>query len=378
MRYDLVIVGGGLWGSSAARAAIAAGAGSVLLLEAGIGLAQESSAKSGGILTDLLPDPDDQALVTRSRALYQEAMAASGDSSILLPLGMLTLAEGDQVASLVRRRDDLTNRGVGVELLDRAEVVRRHPQLDRLTDNVSALWAPGDCHVNPQAYSQQVTAQSRSQGLEVRTNCRVSRLSLDSGKRAILTADGESYQADRILVTAGTWSRRILNTADLDLPLLPYRVQLASLQLAEPHQLPLVWHLPSDVYLVPDGREGLLAGDGTRLFEFDPDDYRQTGDEEFELNVATQLLQLSSLGDQAGLRSSWAGLAGGTPDRRPLLGRVTEGVFVACGDNGIGVMRGPAIGELAARVALDLAAAPGLRPDRLPPEPFEIRPGFTL
>lgn len=378
MGYDLVIVGGGLWGSSAARAAVSAGMRSVLLLEAGIGLAQESSAKSGGILTDLLTDPEDQALVSRSRVLYQEALDAGGDPSIMRPLGMLTLAEGEYVGALARRRQDLNDRGVAFELLDGAEVAVRHPHLDRLADDAMALWTPSDCHLNPNAYAQQVVAQARPQGLDVRTNCRVERLDIGSGQLSVRTDSGETYQASRILVTAGTWSRRLLRTADLGLPLLPYRVQLASLQLAEPHRLPMVWHLASDVYLVPDGDESLLAGDGTRLSEFDPDDYQQTGDEEFEVNVATQLPQLSSLGDRAGLRSSWAGLAGGTPDRRPLLGRVAEGLFVACGDNGIGVMRGPAIGELAALVALGLATAPQLRPDRYPPGPFEIRAGFTL
>jgi len=376
--YDLVIVGGGLWGSSAARAAVSAGMRSVLLLEAGIGLAQESSAKSGGILTDLLTDPEDQALVSRSRVLYQEALDAGGDPSIMRPLGMLTLADGEYVGALSRRRQDLNDRGVAFELLDGAEVAVRHPHLDRLADDAMALWTPSDCHLNPNAYAQQVVAQARPQGLDVRTNCRVERLDIGSGQLSVRTDSGETYQASRILVTAGTWSRRLLRTADLGLPLLPYRVQLASLQLAEPHRLPMVWHLASDVYLVPDGDESLLAGDGTRLSEFDPDDYQQTGDEEFEVNVATQLPQLSSLGDRAGLRSSWAGLAGGTPDRRPLLGRVAEGLFVACGDNGIGVMRGPAIGELAALVALGLATAPQLRPDRYPPGPFEIRAGFTL
>ena len=378
MGYDLVIVGGGLWGSSAARAAVSAGMRSVLLLEAGIGLAQESSAKSGGILTDLLTDPEDQALVSRSRVLYQEALDAGGDPSIMRPLGMLTLADGEYVGALSRRRQDLNDRGVAFELLDGAEVAVRHPHLDRLADDAMALWTPSDCHLNPNAYAQQVVAQARPQGLDVRTNCRVERLDIGSGQLSVRTDSGETYQASRILVTAGTWSRRLLRTADLDLPLLPYRVQLASLQLAEPHRLPMVWHLASDVYLVPDGDESLLAGDGTRLSEFDPDDYQQTGDEEFEVNVATQLPQLSSLGDRAGLRSSWAGLAGGTPDRRPLLGRVAEGLFVACGDNGIGVMRGPAIGERAALVALGLATAPQLRPDRYPPGPFEIRAGFTL
>ena len=377
MSYELVIVGGGVWGAGAAQAAIRAGVRSVLLLEAGIGLARESSAKSGGIVTDLLSDPEDQAFVTRSRELYQEACERSGDVSITRRLGMLTLGEDQHIASLSRRSQDLAQRGIPFELVAQDEVARRYPCLDRLADDTVALWTPNDWHVNPTAYVQQVAEETRGAGLTLRTNCRVESIMVKRGEISVV-AGGEVYEGQRILVTAGSWTRKLLRTAGFDIALLPYRVQLSSVKVAEPHRLPLVWHLSTDVYLVPDGEENLLVGDGTRLSEFDPDDYQQTGDDEFEMNVAERLRQLSSLGERAGLRSSWAGLAGGTPDRRPLLGRLADGLFVACGDNGIGVMRGPAIGELAARVALGLAEAPHLRPDRFPSEPFEIRAGFTL
>ena len=377
MTYDLVIVGGGVWGSGAAQAAVRAGIRSVLLLEANIGLGQESSAKSGGIVTDLLWHPEDQAFVRRSRELYDEAKRVSGDVSVARRIGMLSLAEGELVATLERRTGDLRERGVAFELLTRDEVVGRYPRLDRLAPDTVALFTPDDWHVNPTAYAQQVAAEGREAGLTVRTACRVDGLRLEQGK-VLAMAGGEVFEGRRALIAAGTWTRKLVRTAGLDLALLPYRVQLSSLELGEPHRLPLVWHLSTDVYMVPDGERDVLAGDGTRPWEFDPDDYQVTGDDQFEEEIAERLLQISSLGERAGLRSSWAGLVGATPDRRPLLGRLAEGLYVACGDNGIGVMRGPAIGELAAKVALDLAQAPHLRPDRFPPEPFPIRPGFTL
>ncbi len=377
MTYDLVIVGGGVWGSGAAQAAVRAGVRSVLFLEKNIGLAQESSAKSGGIVTDLLWHPEDQAFVRRSRELYEEARVSSGDVSVARRVGMLTLAEGEHVSSLERRLPDLATRGVAHELLPRDEVERRYPRLDRLRDDTVALWTPDDWHVNPTAYAQQATAEAREGGLVLGTAERVDAIRLKQGKVAV-EAGGTVYEGHRVLIAAGTWTRKLVRTAGLDLALLPYRVQLSSLELAEPHRLPLVWHLSTDVYLVPDGERDVLAGDGTRLAEFDPDAYQTTGDDRFQEEIAERLLRLSSLGERAGLRSSWAGLVGSTPDRRPLLGRLADRVYVACGDNGIGVMRGPAIGELAARVAMELDDAPHLRPDRFPPEPFPIRPGFTL
>ncbi len=349
----------------------------MLLLEANIGLAQESSAKSGGILTDLLWHPEDQAFVRRSRELYAEARETSVDVSVARKVGMLTLAEGEHGTALQHRTQDLRDRGIPFELLDRREIVRRFPRLDRLREDTVALWTPNDWHLNPTAYAQEATAAARGAGLTVRSQSHVDGIRLEDGKVSV-QAGGAMYEGHRALIAAGTWTRKLVRLAGLDLALMPYRVQLSSLELGEPHQLPIVWHLSTDVYLVPDGEKDVLAGDGTRLSEFDPDDYQTSGDDQFEEEIAERLLMVSSLGERAGLRSSWAGLVGATPDRRPLVGRLGDRLYVACGDQGIGVMRGPAIGELAAKVALDLAEAPHLRPDRFPPEPFEIRPGFTL
>ena len=86
-------------------------------------------------------------------------------------------------------------------------------------------------------------------------------------------------------------------------------------------------------------------------------------------------MRLVSSAAAAPLRRSWAGLCGATPDRRPLLGRVADGLYIACGDNGSGVGRGPALGELSALVALSEAEAPQLHPFRYPPEDFRLCPG---
>ncbi len=377
MTYDLLIVGGGIWGAGALHAAAREGVRCALLLEADIGLAQESSAKSGGIVTDLLWHPEDQTFVQRSRELFTEALRRSGDVSIVQPYGMLTLAEGEHIDALHRRTEDLKAREVPYELFDQAEVERRYPALDRLNPDTVALWLPGDWHVNATAFAQQVQEDARSEGLEVRTACRAESIRVEDGK-VLVTACGEVFAARRVLVTAGTWTRRLVRTAGVDIPLRPYLVQASSLELRRRHGLPIVWHLSTDVYMVPDGEEDFLAGDGTRTREFDPDNFPRMGDEDFKATIAERLMQLSSLGDVAGLRSNWAGLCGGTPDRRPLVGEVAPGLFVATGDQGLGVMRGPAIGEFALRIALGLAEAPHLRPDRFPPTDFEIRAGFTL
>lgn len=232
-----------------------------------------------------------------------------------------------------------------------------------------------DC--NPTAYAESTLLGAKALGLAAYIGTRAGRLDVSENQVVIRTA-GEDLFAERVLITAGTWTAKLLERSGYAIPLRPYRVQMASLHMPEPYHLPMVWELATDAYVVPDGPHNLWAGDGTRLFEHDPDNYQAEGDADFLEFIATHIMDFSSKADAAGLRATWAGLAGATPDRRPLIGAVDDRVFVACGDQGIGVMRGPALGELALKVAIGEAGAPHLSPLRCAGREFSIQPGFTL
>lgn len=377
--YDLIVVGAGVWGTSAALAALRQGARDVLLLEANFGAAEESSAKSGGIVTALLWNAQDRVFVERSRELYREAAELGGDGSVWRRTGMLTLGGPKERDLLEGRAAQARLEGSSAELLDGGEVRRRFPDLDRLGDDAIGLFTPNDWHVNPTAYAQAALGEARRLGLTLRTGARVARISARDGGAEVRLEDGSVHRGARVLVSAGCWTRKLLAPSGVDLPLRPYRTQLSSLRLGSAHRgLPVVWHLPTDIYLVPEGAQNILAGDGTEYKESDPDTFRREGDPSFVESVAERLIALTRLGDAAGLRSAWAGLCGATPDRRPLVGAVGPSLFCACGDQGIGVMRGPAIGELAAQIALGAAQEGDLSPLRLPGGDFPIRGGFTL
>jgi sarcosine oxidase subunit beta len=62
---------------------------------------------------------------------------------------------------------------------------------------------------------------------------------------------------------------------------------------------------------------------------------------------------------------AWAGLYDMTPDAHPILGRVADGVYAACGFSGHGFMQSPAVGRALAEEILDGASALDLSPYRL-------------
>lgn len=76
------------------------------------------------------------------------------------------------------------------------------------------------------------------------------------------------------------------------------------------------------------------------------------------------------------LETTWAGVMGASPSRRPLFGELADGVWAAAGFTGAGIALGTIAGELLAEwscgkdseLLRDLQALPG--PGRTPPEPF--------
>ena len=62
---------------------------------------------------------------------------------------------------------------------------------------------------------------------------------------------------------------------------------------------------------------------------------------------------------------AWAGLYDMTPDAHPLIDRVRDDVYVACGFSGHGFMQSPAVGNAVAHELLGLEPPVDLAPYRL-------------
>ena len=67
----------------------------------------------------------------------------------------------------------------------------------------------------------------------------------------------------------------------------------------------------------------------------------------------------------ARIADAWAGLYDMTPDAHPILGRVGDGVYAACGFSGHGFMQSPAVARAIAEEILDGASTFDLSPYRL-------------
>jgi sarcosine oxidase subunit beta len=67
----------------------------------------------------------------------------------------------------------------------------------------------------------------------------------------------------------------------------------------------------------------------------------------------------------AAIARGWAGLYDMTPDAHPIVGRIGDGVYAACGFSGHGFMQSPAVGRALTEEILDGESTLDLSPYRL-------------
>ena len=153
-RADVVVVGGGLAGLSAA-AALAEGGASVALFEARRRLYSGASDRAGGLVTAGLLDPPHRLIASLGEAASREVMAFSLENARQIRAlgvgrfgGVVAAAMGDREAAEVEARARAARRlGVEVELWSAARV-NQHLGARGFGPGV---FCPGDGAVDPAA-----------------------------------------------------------------------------------------------------------------------------------------------------------------------------------------------------------------------------------
>jgi sarcosine oxidase subunit beta len=343
--YDVVVVGGGIAGTSCAYHLRRLGAGRVLVLERG-SLAAGSSSRSTGFVETGYRERWRVEATLRSRRLVEQLDVP------FVRCGKLLLGPDRAAleAALALRRELGAPDGA---VLAAGEVRALAPEL---RVDAPALWCEGDGHTDGP-----LLCSALAQGVEVRQGIEVASVAVAGGRvRAVGTPDGEIV-CGALVSAAGAWARRLGELAGVEVPVDGYRRQVAVLE-AERTALPLVAEELADgevLYLRAEGERRILAGlhsETTTEQPADPDAYAETTDRAFEARIAELLAERLVDGASLRLRGGWAGLYPIAAGKAPIVGETeVAGFFVLAGLGGNGIQLGPALGEDLARLVLAAA-----------------------
>jgi D-amino-acid dehydrogenase len=359
--FDLIIIGGGIVGASAALAGVRRGA-RVALVDAG--LAGRATDAGAGIVSPVALDRGEQrpewtALITECVGYYQSLLAEL-DAVDLAGAGSATY---EQVGELVVAGDDPHEQAALDAVAERLSTPagRRAHGVTKpveMVDDVRSYWPElrGDLRglfitevgrvVGSRLHDRLLTAARRRAQTDA-----AAALEIIPGA-GILTSTGvrvghRTLTCRAVLFATGAWAAADLAAYGVDVAVRPIRGQLVHLRLdgQQTGMRPVV-NTPGGGYLLGfDDR--IVAGATHEDVGFDA---RVTaGGQHAVLRTALELAPGLSA---ATVLETRVGLRPATSDGLPLVGEVAPTIHVATGLGAWGLTLGPLLGELAAQHAL--------------------------
>ncbi len=340
---DVVVIGGGVMGASAAFHLAESGV-DVVLVERG-DLAGGSTSKAAGGVRANFSDELNIALGKRSLELFTDFPKRPGQQIDLHRSGYLfVLTSAEAVADFELAVVLQQQMGVRAEIVDPLRAAELSPYLD-ISGVLAAAWSPDDGHCSPESVVQGYAVGARNFGARVMTHTEVTDILVSGGEiNAVVTQAGQ-ISTHCVINCAGAWSPQIANLVGFELPVVPVRRQLVvTAPLRNALATAFTIDYGSTFYWHREG-PGMLMGfsDQTTQPGFDC-----TADQEFLGKLAELAKVRAPALLDVGIKTGWAGLYEVTPDHNALLGesREVSRMLYATGFSGHGFLQGPAIGEI--------------------------------
>jgi 4-methylaminobutanoate oxidase (formaldehyde-forming) len=347
-RAQVVIVGGGVIGTSVAYHLTKLGYGDVVLLEQGQ-LSSGTTWHAAGLVGQLRASESGTRLVQYSTQLYTELEAETGLTAGYKQCGGVTVARTeDRMIQLRRTAANAAAFDLECELLTPEQALEHYPVM-RVDDLVGAIWLPADGRANPTDLTLALAKGARLRGARIIERTRVVGVTTRDGRVTGVRTDAGDVDAELVINCAGQWAKQVGSMAGVNVPL----------------------HSAEHFYVVTDAIAGvhtdmpiLRDPDGYTYFKeevgglviggFEPEAKPWVGPDQipypfefqlleedwdhFQILMDNALLRLPVL-EETGLKKLYNGPESFTPDNQFILGEAPEcaNFFVAAGFNSVGI-----------------------------------------
>jgi sarcosine oxidase subunit beta len=373
----VVIVGGGVIGTSAAFHLAEAGVEVVLVERGQLGSGSTSRA-AGGVRTQF-SDALNIEIARRSLEAFRDFGRRPGWEIDLKPVGYLFVLSRESDVGAFERSVTLQNEcGLDSRMLTASEVRQLCPLVEG-DDILAGAFSPRDGHATPEAVVQGYAVAARAHGAEIRVNCELLDVRTSGGEITEVVTEQGSIRTGTVICAAGAWSRSCGEMVGVDLPVTPSRRQVLFTEAIDglPDPLAFTIDFESSFYFHREG-PGLLMG--IRAPDEQPGFSVETTDDWIAGLMEVVRRRAPRIAD-VGIRGGWAGLYEMTPDHNAIIGEApgVSRFLYATGFSGHGFLQGPAVGEILRDLVLGRPTFADVSP--LSVERFEtaaLRPEYNV
>ncbi len=347
-RAQVVIIGGGVIGTSVAYHLTKLGWHDVVLLEQGQ-LSCGTTWHAAGLVGQLRASESGTRLVQYSTELYAELEAETGLSAGYKQCGGVIVARTEaRMTQLKRTAATAEAFNLECHLLSAKEARERYPIM-QVDDLVGGIWLPADGKANPTDLTSSLAKGARMRGAKIVERVRVTGIQVEAGRVKGVDTDRGSIEAEIVVNCAGQWAKAVGALAGVNVPL----------------------HSAEHFYVVTEPFEGvhpdlpiLRDPDGYTYFKeevgglvvggFEPEAKPWVSPDKlpypfefalleedwdhFSILMENALLRIPAL-HETGIRKFYNGPESFTPDNQFILGEAPEvsNFFVGAGFNSVGI-----------------------------------------
>lgn len=250
VKTDVLVVGAGFAGASAAFHLSQSFTGSILIIDKEEVPGFHASGRNASLVLQSTEIPEIRRTIAASRQCYARHREVVG----FHPCGSLLLGRMEQLEKV--HQPDL----IPSELKAPQEVREQIPLLEGHRFE-AALWTPGDGVIDVSALLQFYLQQAGSRGASLLLNCELQKLERVKGSYRAETSRGP-IETRYLLNAAGAWASRVAEMAGAAaLPLSPLKRHLFVLGgMPAPHpDWPFVWNLDQNFYFRPESGDLLFS-----------------------------------------------------------------------------------------------------------------------
>ena len=343
MRFDIVVIGAGMAGASAAYEL--SELGSVALIEREDQPGYHTTGRSAAVYLKSYGNEVIKAVTAASEAFFRSPPQGFSESDLLSDRGSIFIAREDQLDKLEQELALFQPFVPSARILSADEVMQLVPEL-RGNYVAGGLLDPVAEDMDVDAILQGYLRGFRARNGKLITDAGLTGLRREHSSWHLDTKAGPIV-CDIVVNAAGAWGDQVAQLAGLDpVGLIPKRRTafiVAPPEGANISQWPVVADIDEQFYFRPESG-GLFCSPADET----PSEPCDAQPEELDIAIAADRIMKALTIDIHHIRKSWAGLRTFAPDKTPVLGydQRQPGFFWLVGQGGYGIQTAPAMAKL--------------------------------
>lgn len=380
---DVVVIGGGVIGTSIAFNLVRRKFGRVVLLEKNT-VCSGTSAKSSAIVRTHYTTPTTAAMALMARHIFENWTAEVGGESGFVKTGMLFIGPVANRAGVERTLEMNQRLGIEASVVEPRDVERLAPGV-RVPEDAAVVWEPHSGYASPHEVANSFASRFVELGGELRQSTGATAFDIAGGRVAAVGTAAGAISTRHAVIAAGPWARSVGRLAGIDLPVTASRESVVTLRPSggPGSRPPVIADLLNELYLRSETGGLILVGNTRDVLDpGNPDDYEDRPDRTYTTALVTRLSRLMPLAADAEITGGWSGMYEVSPDWNPIMGSAAgvSGLSYAVGFSGHGFKLSPVVGILMAElIAEGQARTLDITPYRLErfAEGAELRVGYA-